>query len=426
MGIKTNQIFFNRRGYCFPYLALIVCMGLLPLCSLGQVGKPLPLWEKGYLDIHHINTGKGDAAFFMLPDGTTMLVDAGASNRPPGGPREMDAKPDDSRSPGEWISRYINHMLQGQPVEKLNYMLLTHFHSDHMGGLLPGGKISVSGGYKLAGITEVGDLISFDKMIDRAWPEYNWPIPLENKDMQNYRQFLEWHIQNNGAEVEQFQVGQKDQLALVHQPQEYPDFEIRNIAANGHIWTGVGNNVRNHFPPIEDLTEDLPSENMCSIAFRLSYGRFDYFTGGDMPGLPSAGSPEWQDVETPVAKAVGPVEVNVANHHAHFDAQNEFFIRFLRPKVHIIQSWVVNHPSPSTLSRMLSERLYPGDRDIFATNIKEETRIFIGSGIEQIKSQQGHIVVRVAPKGESFKVFILDDSDESFNVKAIYGPYTCD
>ena len=40
------------------------------------VGKPLPLWTEGCLDIHHINTGRGESAFYILPDGTTMLIDA--------------------------------------------------------------------------------------------------------------------------------------------------------------------------------------------------------------------------------------------------------------------------------------------------------------------------------------------------------------
>ena len=39
-------------------------------------------WNAGFpgtLDIHHISTGRGNATFFVLPDGTTLLVDAGAA-----------------------------------------------------------------------------------------------------------------------------------------------------------------------------------------------------------------------------------------------------------------------------------------------------------------------------------------------------------
>ena len=68
-------------------------------------------WAPGFLDIHHINTGRGNAAFFIFPDGTTMLFDAGDRD-----PNAIDryaplkiapARPDDSRSPGAWIAAYI-------------------------------------------------------------------------------------------------------------------------------------------------------------------------------------------------------------------------------------------------------------------------------------------------------------------------------
>lgn len=414
------RFFFCSRMGRFPILYLMF-ITLLSTASLAQVGGTFPLWKEGYLDIHHINTGRGDAAFFMLPDGTTMLVDAGAHNRPDS-PREIEVKPDSSRTPGEWIARYIQHMRRKDSEQKLDYMLVTHFHSDHMGGVGPGLKSSRSGTYQLSGITEVGELLGFEKMIDRGWPAYNWPSDLMNPDMENYRKFLEWHIDNQNSQVEQFDVGSNDQLTLVHYPDKYPDFEIRNIVANGKVWTGIGSNGRNHFPSIERDAEDLPTENMNCLAVKLTYGRFDYFTGGDLLGIPPPGAPDWHDIETPVAKAVGPVEVNVTNHHGHFDAQNEFFIRTLRPQVHVIQSWVVNHPSPSTLGRLLSTKLYPGQRDVFATNITEVGRVFIGSGADKIKGQ-GHIIIRVDPNGDTFNVFVLEDSDENYQVKAIYGPY---
>lgn len=409
--------------YIFTSLFFIIPCLFSASTLAQQVGEEIPLWTEGYLDIHHINTGKGDATFFIFPDGTTMLFDAGAHTRPTGGPREMVAKPDDSRTPGEWISRYITHMLQGRSEQKIDYILLSHFHSDHMGGIHPGMESSDSGAYMLSGVTEVGDRLPFGKVIDRAWPDYNWPSPLENEGIKNYRRFLEWHIEKHGIEVEQFNVGQNDQISLIHKPSDYPNFEIRNIAVNGKVWTGTGTNTRNHFPPIETIPEeDLPTENMSGLALRLSYGSFDYFTGGDLAGVPPPGTPIWHDIETPVAKAVGPVDVNVTNHHAHFDAQNEFFLSVLRPRIHIIQSWVVNHPAPSTLRRMLSTRLYPGPRDIFSTNLKETTKTFIGSSSNRINGQ-GHIVIRVQPGGESYNVYVLDDSDESFRIKAIYEPF---
>ena len=40
------------------------------------------------------------------------------------------------------------------------------------------------------------------------------------------------------------------------------------------MWTGAGDGTRRHFPALADmLGEDWPTENQCSIAIRVSYGR---------------------------------------------------------------------------------------------------------------------------------------------------------
>jgi len=68
------------------------------------------------------------------------------------------------------------------------------------------------------------------------------------------------------------------------------------------------------------------------------------------------------------------------------------------------------------LTRLLSERLYPGPRDIFITNVMHETKAVYGN-TERINSPYGHIVIRVEPGVDTYRVFILDDSNESFKVE---------
>ncbi len=402
------------------FLALLCGVSLSGLSQL-KVGDQLPLWKEGYLDIHHINTGKGECAFLMLPDGTTMLVDAGATARPK--PRVTAPKPDGSRTPGEWISRYIQHFLQNRTEKKLDYILLTHFHDDHIGETYSGLKTSETGNFILSGVTEVGETIPFDKIVDRNWPSYDYPKPLGTGYIDNYIRFVKWNVEHKGVQAEQFRVGANDQFSLVHHPEKYPEFEIRNLASNGQVWTGVGNNVRNHFPPLASLPENqYPGENACSNAFRLSYGKFDYFNGGDL----TTGAPgSWQDIETPVGLVTGPVDVCIANHHAYYDAMGALFMQAVRPRVHIIQVWAPSHPSPSVLARMMSNWTYPGPRDVFATNTMEETRVVSGR-MDDLKSQQGHIVVRVSQGGDNYMIYILDDSAENFKVTGIHGPYHCE
>ena len=378
-------------------LSLLVCLQAAVFAQV-KAGDAYPDWTTGYMDIHHINTGRGECVFAILPDGTTLMIDAGNSNSP--------ARPDDSRSAGEWITRYILHMMRPLPDKKLDYIFLTHFDGDHIGS-----------------VHEVGDNIPFSKIVDRNWPDYNFPRPMSNnRSMQNYIGFVNRHIAG-GAIAEQFQVGSNRQFTLLRQADKYPEFEIRNLAANGVVWTGVHNNVRNHFPPIESISAaEFPGENQCSAAIRISYGRFDYFNGGDIVHSSAPGT--WRDIETPVGQIAGPVDVCEVNHHAVYDAMGEAFLKAVRPSVFIIQALGAGHPDNRGLQRMMAQWIYPGERDIFTTNLRESTREVVGvQRANQMKSQQGHIVVRVLPGGDRYNIYILDDSAENFTIKSIHGPY---
>jgi len=392
------------------------------------VQEMLPAWEPGMLDIHEISTGRGSSTFFIFPDGTTMLYDAGEFTETDQEwriPRYVEARPDESRLPSEWIVRYIDRVLQGLPVpaRKIDYAMPSHFHWDHMGQVTDNTPKSEKGNYLLTGITRVGDRFPIRTVLDRGWPDYDYPTSSDDRTLRNYRDFLEWHMENNDMQVERFQPGHNDQIILRHEPKEYPGFEVRNIAANGEVWTGVGSVTRSHFPPLETLERgNYPHENICSLALRLSYGRFDYFTGGDIAGITFAGQPEWYDLETPVAKAVGPVEVSVLNHHGYLDSQNAFFVRTLRPLAWIIPVWDSAHPSPTVYRRLQSEHLYPGPRDIFATAMHDANRLVV-VGLDRLASDRGHVVVRVAPGGDSFRIYVLDNADEEMRITSIHGPY---
>ncbi|MFT4537149.1 MAG: hypothetical protein ACI9P5_004530, partial [Saprospiraceae bacterium] len=296
------------------FLSIVVFSILLSTyhTNAQTVGEALPPWEPGLLDIHEISTGRGSSSFFMLPDGTTMIYDAGEftqTNTPWRIPRYTDAKPDSTKTSGEWITRYIDRLLKQASINQIDYALLSHFHWDHMGQVTDSSPQSKSGAYKLTGITTVAEQIPIKTMLDRGWPDYSYPKEVKYPDMLNYRAFLKWQNENNGMTTERFKPGSNEQIVLKNKPNKYPDFEIRNLAANGEVWTGVNNVTREYYPPLDVLeAEDYPTENMCSIALRLSYGKFDYFTGGDLRGIATDGAPHWQNLETPIAQVTGPVE----------------------------------------------------------------------------------------------------------------------
>ncbi|MBD2752726.1 ComEC/Rec2 family competence protein [Spirosoma validum] len=412
---------------CLLFLCLALWIGTKALAQ--ELGKPLSDWQPGGLDIHHINTGQGNATFIILPEGTTLLVDAGAINSNDwrtNKPRNIPTKPNNSRQAGEWIARYIQNALRFQRTPAIDYALITHFHDDHMGTPLNVTKRSASG-YVLTGITEVGEYIPIRKILDRGWPDYAYPRSFANDSMvANYRQFLNWQIKQKRVNVERFQAGRTDQIISINQTalrQKY-SFQIINLAVNGQIRTGNGRQTQSLFPDLTSLKPaDYPNENMCSIAFQIRYGQFDYFSGGDIQGVLQFGAPAWHDVETPIANVVGPVDVQLVDHHGYADSQNGALLKSLRPRVLVVPAWASSHPAPDVLERIYSEQLYKGERDVFAINLLEDAKKAISSFLPGLKSQSGHVVIRVAPGGATYRVLILSDSDESFTVKAIYGPY---
>ncbi|WP_129136771.1 hypothetical protein [Luteimonas sp. YGD11-2] len=389
------------------------------------MGEPLPAWSHGELDIHHVNTGRGDALFFVFPDGTTLLKDASGKTVEQA-PFSLPTRPDDSRPPGEWVARYVGRLLP-PGAEGIDYALVSHFHGDHMGAIVADSPLTTSGGgYRLSGFTQVAELLPIARFIDRGWPDYDYPAPIRNPTVDNYRRFLDWQVRHRDLQVERFEPGRNDQIRLLRDPAAYPQFELRNLYANGSVWTGVGSETRALFPPIEGLAPDeRPTENKLSTAFRISYGRFDYFSGGDLSSIDEtiASHPApWLDVEPPVARASGPVDVMKANHHGSWDANGVPFLATLRPRVIVVTSRADGHPSVNTYRRMTSERIWPGERDIFITNVSPATASTT-YGIGSASSTQGHVVVRVERGGARYRVYVLDDDNEDMRVRAVFGPY---
>lgn len=98
-------------------LGIIVILFLLAGCSLTietQAGPPIS--EESFLKVHFIDVGQGDATLIQQinQDNTyNMLIDAG------------------NNGDGEYLVEY----LKDQGVETLDYIIGTHPHSDHIGGL---------------------------------------------------------------------------------------------------------------------------------------------------------------------------------------------------------------------------------------------------------------------------------------------------
>lgn len=387
------------------------------------------------MDIHHISTGRGNAAFFVFPDGTTLLVDAGEisdTHARTRSERNSRLRPDTSRTAAEWIVDYIRQFYPGPGAPRLDYALLTHFHDDHFGEWDSTRTPSASAAYVRTGITTVGDMLPIGTLIDRGW---HFPVDLYSETWQkrlasdnyhiiqtlnNYKAFIRYQQRQNGLRHDTLRPGVIAQIRLLRHPEYYPDWDIRNLAANGRIWTGYGEgDYFSLFP-----SGNYPGENPLSTCLKLQYGRFGYFTGGDISGMNDMGEADFNSVESQLAPVVGPVDVASLNHHGNRDSHSPYFVRTLRPRVWIQQCWSSDHPGEEVLRRLTSERLYPGPRDLFTTDMLPANELVIGDRIlKNYRNLHGHVVVRVAPGGDSYTIYVLDDFSPRREVMAVFGPY---
>ncbi len=398
--------------------------------------EELPPWTEGYLYIHHISTGRGNSAYIVMPDGTSLLIDAGETDqefiKSVAPLKPFPPRPNADHDAGYWIADYIRQFApRGRPAA-LDYALITHFHTDHMGYLTPSSPMSATGAYRLTGITEVGDLIPIRTLIDRAAPGYATPVDLRTcnsasnneKTLANYLKMADYR-QAHGLAVEGLHPGALDQIHL-GDPARFPAFHIRNIASSGAIWTGHGDKAEQYIP-LDGFKDCHFDENPFSNVLKIGYGKFSYYSGGDLPGVPNYTQPYWRDMETPVAAVVGPVSAMTLDHHGNRDTVNGAILRALRPRVIVQQNWLSAQPGEEVVVRMASREFYPGPRDVFSTGMAPETRAAIGPLMDRLyKSYEGHVVLRVAPDGASYEVFVLDDKDTKRKIVARFGPYETD
>lgn len=408
-------------------ILLVLSLILLGCSREAQVGKVFPAWQEGELDIHFINTARGECTYQILPDGTTFLVDAsgglmafGIDISDP-----LPAKPSDKISAGKVIVDYINHFNPRQSKGRLDYFLLTHFDSDHFGTIKDTLAMHESGLFRLGSLPYIGSELKIGAIFDRAYPDYDYPNAKKFKSthIRNYRAFTEWTAAENGTKIARWQAGSTSQIMLKHNDKY--DFSLRAYSSSGEFWTGEGEQTIKLFPTKEEFAEGskeaVPAENAFCNSYILSYGNFDFFHGGDLQYNKSDIFP-YMDAEAPVAKVAHKVELMKANHHGTAFTNSELLLSTLKPDAVVFNPWRDVHPRPCSIERILNAN---PDCEMFSTNMPAKNEAVLGDYLQLFKAKSGHIVVRVAEGGESYMIYSLDDNDQEYRVTGIYGPYEC-
>ena len=122
---KAQRNFMKKHPIITLLLVLVLIAGVVflrPWEYIGENKQPIQNIDlseaKGKLQVHYIDVGQADAILAIMPTGETLLIDAGASN-------DKDVR-------AEKGADYLISYLRSCGVEKIDYMILTHPHSDHI------------------------------------------------------------------------------------------------------------------------------------------------------------------------------------------------------------------------------------------------------------------------------------------------------
>lgn len=381
-------------------------------CVSGQYGAgTCPGWKPGEFDIHFIHTGVGEQTFFIFPDGTTMLLDCGDTHHAKY-MKDVPPMPDGSRYGGEWVSRYIGRLI---PQREIDYVMVSHWHGDHVGDLMFGGKRTPDG-RTVCGIPLVGEDFRFRHYFDHQYPKM--AESARDPDPQALSLIREWlpRAVRGGMQAHRFEVGARNQIKMLENPAAYPEFEIRNIAADAVIWDGRDSTIDVGAVHRKKTGGKKIHENRLSAVLRFRYGKFSYYTGGDAElELVGEDGKEF-NWEAMIGRVVGPVNVCKTNHHAGSWGMSPGFVREIRAQTYLSSVWQAKMVDHKSLSSMCSRELYPGERMVCFGYIADCVRDIAAAYGDDIAPAHGHTVVKVAPGGDSYRVFIVDASDESMRV----------
>ncbi len=117
---RKNKIFFDKKNVILSTVILIISLIIiLPEISDG-LKKYLTVYDEpvkhlpaeGELSVHYIDVGQGDCELVLLSNGSSILIDTGTSES----------------------QNYLVQYLESYDVDSIDYLILTHPHSDHIGG----------------------------------------------------------------------------------------------------------------------------------------------------------------------------------------------------------------------------------------------------------------------------------------------------
>jgi len=275
-------------------LALLACS----VAASGLLAQPLRMV--------FVDTEGGQATLILTPRGESLLVDAGF---PGNNGRDSDRIVAAAKKLG---------------LQRIDWLLVTHYHLDHVGGVP-----------ELAAKFPVGTFIDHGDNTETS--------PQAKTLEDSYRKVL-------ATGAKRLTVKPGDVLPL-------KDVRIEIVAARGdRIAKAIrGGGQRNPLCPEAERKADDPTENARSIGFILTFGRFRFADLGDLT---------WnKELELACPEhLLGPVDLYLTTHHGFDQSGCPQIVHGMRPRVAIMNNGARKGGSPAAW-RIVSSS--PGLEDLW-------------------------------------------------------------
>ena len=289
-------------------LALIVAALLVAIAAarpVAQTAAAAPLRSGKTLDIYVADTEGGKAALFVSPTGQTVLVDSG--------------------NPGDRDLNRILAMLADAGVKQIDYMISTHYHVDHIGGL-----------------QELSKRVPIAHYIDHG-------PSVEAKEQ----------VQGFAAAYEQLHAAAKHTAVK-------PGDRIPVTGLDWRIVTSAGQTLKTPLPgggrPNPACAEfkkrddpPSPDDNAASVGSVITYGQFRVLDLGDL----------LYNVEGQLMcpnNPIGTVDLYMVTHHGLAQSNSEVLVHGVRPRVALMQNGTRKGGAPAVFQVLQAS---PGLEDVW-------------------------------------------------------------
>jgi beta-lactamase superfamily II metal-dependent hydrolase len=335
---------------CRWFTFALVVWGFLPTLALADTG------ERG-VDIYFVDTEGGAATLIVTPLGESVLIDCG--------------------NPGSRDAERIHRTAVAAGLKMIDYLIITHWHSDHYGG-----------------VARLSQLIPIAQYYDHG-------IPAQlAEDPKNFPLLIQAYKQASQGKSRTLRPGAE---VALKQREARPALRLLCLCGSGEVIPdkpGAAPNpiAKEHAPQPEDTTD-----NARSLGFLLSYGAFRFLDLGDLTW-----NIEYQLVHP--SDKIGLVDVYQSTHHGLEISNNPVVIKTVQPRVAVFNNGARKggHASVIATLRRLPEiqAIYQVHRNVTSSAQDNTDPDLIANHAENCRGEG--IKLAVAADGRSYQVTVGD------------------